>query len=86
MKRLIIIILTVLSFTACTKPNWVQELEGKNPLKDSADVISVYFRFDTIVNDYEVSGIYQRQTILCQRSKGGMGVLYWRLSTRAKNG
>ncbi len=57
MKRLLIITLTVLSFAACTKPNWVQDLQDKNPLKDSADVISVYFHFDTIVNDYEVSGI-----------------------------
>lgn len=36
---------------------WVQTLESKNPLKDSADVVSVYFRFDTIINGYEVSGI-----------------------------
>lgn len=57
MKRLLIITLTVLSFAACTKPNWVQELERKNPLKDSANVISVYFRFDTIINDFEVTGI-----------------------------
>jgi len=36
---------------------WVSDLENKNPLKDSADVVSVYFRFDTIINDFEVSGI-----------------------------
>jgi hypothetical protein len=35
----------------------VQELESKNPLKDSTNYISVYFRFDTIINDFEVSGI-----------------------------
>ena len=56
MKRLIPILLTVLSSCTCHN-NWVQELENKNPLKDSADVISVYFCFDTIINDFEVSGI-----------------------------
>ena len=56
MKRLIPIFLTVLF--ACTHTNnWVQELKNKNPLKDSTNYISVYFRFDTIINDFEVSGI-----------------------------
>lgn len=32
-------------------------MENKNPLKDSTNHISVYFRFDTIINDFEVSGI-----------------------------
>ena len=36
---------------------WVSDLENKNPLKDSTNYISVYFRFDTIINDFEVSGI-----------------------------
>ena len=36
---------------------WVSDLERKDPLKDSADVVSVYFRFDTIINNFEVSGI-----------------------------
>lgn len=36
---------------------WVSDLESKNPLKDSTNSISVYFRFDTIINDFEVSGI-----------------------------
>ena len=36
---------------------WVSDLERKNPLKDSEDVVSVYFRFDTIINNFEVSGI-----------------------------
>ena len=56
MKRLIPILLTVLSSCTCHN-NWVQELESKNPLKDSTNYISVYFRFDTIINDFEVSGI-----------------------------
>lgn len=56
MKRFLFIILASLSLASCT-PSWVRELEAKNPLKDSADVVSVYFRFDTIINDYEVSGI-----------------------------
>ena len=57
--------------TACTKQtkdttlpckvasdvSWVQELESKNPLKDSTDIVSVYFRFDTIVNNWGVYGI-----------------------------
>lgn len=57
--------------TACTKQTkdttlpckvasdaaWVQELESKNPLKDSTNITSVYFRFDTIINEVEVSGI-----------------------------
>ena len=37
---------------------WVQELVKKNPLKDSANYTSVYFRFDTIINDFEVNGIF----------------------------
>ena len=57
MKRLIPIFLIILSSCANNQQNWVQELESKNPLKDSADVISVYFCFDTIINDFEVSGI-----------------------------
>lgn len=36
---------------------WVSDLENKNPFKDSTKYISVYFRFDTIINDFEVSGI-----------------------------
>lgn len=36
---------------------WITNLESKNPLKDSTNYISVYFRFDTIINDFEVSGI-----------------------------
>lgn len=36
---------------------WVSDLENKNLLKDSTNYISVYFRFDTIINDFEVSGI-----------------------------
>jgi len=56
MKRLFPILIIALS--ACTHTNnWVQELENKNPLKDSTEYISVYFRFDTIINDFEVSGI-----------------------------
>ena len=56
MKRLIPILLIVLSSCTCHN-NWVHELENKNPLKDSTEYISVYFRFDTIINDFEVSGI-----------------------------
>lgn len=56
-KLLIPIFLIVLSSCTNNQQNWVQELEAKNPLKDSADVVSVYFRFDTIINDFEVSGI-----------------------------
>ena len=37
--------------------NWVLDLENKNPLKKDWKTISVYFRFDTIINDFEVSGI-----------------------------
>ena len=37
--------------------NWVLDLEEKNPLKDDWRTISVYFKFDTIINDFEVSGI-----------------------------
>ena len=57
MKRLIPTFLIILSACTSYQQNWVQELENKNPLKDCADVISVYFRFDTIINDFEVSGI-----------------------------
>ena len=37
---------------------WVQGLANRNPLKDSTTITSVYFRFDTIVNDFEVNGIF----------------------------
>ncbi len=58
MKRLIpIFFLIILSSCTNHKQNWVQELESKNPLKDSTEYISVYFRFDTIINDFEVYGI-----------------------------
>lgn len=56
MKHIIPILLITLSFAAC-KPTWVRDLESKNPMKDSTNYISVYFRFDTIINDFEVSGI-----------------------------
>ena len=56
MRRLIPLLLIALSSCIHTN-NWMQELENKNPLKDSTEYISVYFRFDTIINDFEVSGI-----------------------------
>ena len=56
MKKIFLCITILAAFVSCT-PSWVRELESKNPLKDSTDYISVYFRFDTIVNGYEVSGI-----------------------------
>ena len=73
MNRICFIIFTIcLSFVACThqpadltKPykvssnaSWVHELKQRNPLKDSANITSVYFCYDTIVNDYKVSGIF----------------------------
>lgn len=47
---------SLLCCISCT-PIWVRELEAKNMFKDSANIISIYFRFDTIINDFEVSGI-----------------------------
>lgn len=37
---------------------WVQELTLRNPFANDTNYISVYFRFDTIVNGYDVRGIY----------------------------
>lgn len=37
---------------------WVQELSQHNPFANDTNYISVYFRFDTIVNGYDVRGIY----------------------------
>ena len=37
---------------------WVQELTQHNPFANDTNYISVYFRFDTIVNGYDVRGIY----------------------------
>ena len=37
---------------------WVQELSQHNPFANDTNYISVYFKFDTIVNGYNVSGIY----------------------------
>ena len=52
------VIILVASFLciSCT-PIWVHELEAKNMFKDSANIISVYFRFDTIINNFVVIGI-----------------------------
>lgn len=70
-KLLLILPTILLVATSCTKQidttkpykvssnaEWVQELTEKNPLKDSANYTSVYFRFDTIINDFEVNGIF----------------------------
>lgn len=71
-KNLLSILLSIILFaSSCTKQidttkpskvssnaEWVQELKQRNPLKDSANITSVYFCYDTIVNDYKVSGIF----------------------------
>ena len=70
-KLLLILPTILLVATSCTKQidttkpykvssnaEWVQELAEKNPLKDSANDTGVYFRFDTIINDFEVNGIF----------------------------
>ena len=70
-KLLLILPTILLVATSCTKQidttkpykvssnaEWVQELVEKNPLKDSINITSVYFRFDTIINDFEVHGIF----------------------------
>ena len=44
-------------YKVSSRSQWVKELKHKNPLKRNRDYISVYFRFDTIINDFEVSGI-----------------------------
>ena len=40
------------------KESWVQELKQRNPLVNDTKYISVYFKYDTIVNGYDVRGIY----------------------------
>lgn len=55
MKKLFYLLLA-LAFCAC-RPTWVRELESKNPHRNAPNFICVYFRFDTIINDFEVSGI-----------------------------
>ena len=70
-RKLIFVLAIVLFASSCTKQidttkpykvssnaSWVQELKQRNPLKDSANITSVYFCYDTIVNDYKVSGIF----------------------------
>ena len=44
-------------YEVSSSSKWVLDLQQKNPLKDSANYTNVYFRFDTILNDFEVSGI-----------------------------
>ena len=70
-KSLHFLCLLMLFATACSNqpadptmpykvsPNaqWVLNLQQRNALKDSANYTNVYFRFDTILNDFEVSGI-----------------------------
>lgn len=72
MKHIIPILIAIPLFVfSCTKQTdttkpykvssnaaWVEELKKRNPLKDSANITSVYFRYDTIVNGYEVSGVF----------------------------
>jgi hypothetical protein len=72
MKKLLLPILSIILLaSSCTKQvntdapqkvssnsQWVQGLANRNPLKDSTTITSVYFRFDTIVNDFEVNGIF----------------------------
>ena len=41
-----------------TTPAWVQDLKEKNPLKDNQKYTSVYFKYDTIVDNYEVRGMF----------------------------
>lgn len=62
---IIIVAISCIKQTDTTKPykvssnaSWVQELKQRNPLKDSTNITSVYFHYDTIVNGYEVSGIF----------------------------
>lgn len=70
-KSFLLLLAIVFVANACTKQSrndvpekvdseaqWVQELAKKNPLKDSSNITSVYFRFDTIINDFEVNGIF----------------------------
>lgn len=37
---------------------WAQELSQRNPFANDTNYISVYFKYDTIVNGYDVRGIY----------------------------
>ncbi len=56
------------TFTSCSRIkvsdlDWKQELEVKSlqlksPYLDNPDLVRVYFTFDTIVDDYKVSGIF----------------------------
>ena len=70
-RKHIFILAIILFASSCTKQidttkpykvssnaSWVQELKQRNPLKDSANITSVYFCYDTIVNGYKVSGIF----------------------------
>ena len=55
----IICCLTLIT-SSCTKQSntqWVLDLRQKNPLMDCANYTSVYFQFDTIINNFKVSGI-----------------------------
>lgn len=57
-----------ITLTSCSNPkvsdlDWMQELELKSlqlksPYLDNPDILRVYFQFDTIVEDYKVSGVF----------------------------
>lgn len=49
---------STMPYKVSSNASWVQELKQRNPLNDSANYTSVYFRFDTIINDFEVNGIF----------------------------
>lgn len=70
-KLTTLIFLFLLLATSCAKQSttrqpyaissnaeWVQELQQNNPLRDSADICSIYFQYDSVVNNFEVSGIF----------------------------
>lgn len=70
-KLTTLILLFLLLTTSCAKQSttrqlyaissnaeWVHELQQNNPLRDSANICSIYFQYDTVVNNFEVSGIF----------------------------
>ncbi len=48
---------STMPYKVSSNSQWVFDLQKKNPLKNSANYTNVYFRFDTILNNFEVSGI-----------------------------
>lgn len=82
-----LLIVLAIAVVSCSRTNvsvsnfdWKQELEQKSlqlksPYVDNPDLVRVYFTFDTIVNDYKVTGIFYPTVDDAKNHDGGVFLL-----------